>query len=174
MIIINDGKIFENSFKDSIPSDVYYMRLKDPANSFGTNDNLRFSLPNPYDAILFSYPNYFALELKSTKGTSFSFKGSSPMIKPVQIKSLTEAAEYKGVIPGFIFNLREPINKVYFLHINNFNKFISETSKSSMNEKDIVACGGVEIEGKLKKVKYRYLVREFIEKMKNRTENFKS
>ena len=40
------------------------------------------------------------------------------------------------------------------------------TSKSSINEKDIITAGAIEIVGLLKKVKYKYLVREFIDEVK--------
>lgn len=170
MVIINEGKQFENSFKESVPQDMYFLRLKDSASSFGSNENTRFTLRQPFDCLMFYKDTLFPLELKSTKSTSFSFKGSSQMIKEHQIKGLLEAASHEGVIAGIVFNFREPINKVYFLHINNFNKFVSETTKSSINEADIIKYGGVVIEGKLKKVKYKYMIREFIEKIKETDE----
>jgi len=164
----NAGKIFESSFKDSIPSDCYYLRLKDPASSFGAQENktLRFSVSNPFDALLYSSPNIFTLELKSTKSTAFSFKGKTPMIKPSQIKGLTESSKFEGVISGLVFNMREPTNKTYFLHIVNFNEFAASTTKSSINEKDIINAGAVAIDCRLKKVKYSYRIREFIDEMK--------
>lgn len=162
----NEGKQFEESFKSSVPNLMYYLRLKDSASSFGTNDATRFTLRQPFDCLIYSSPILFPFELKSTKSTSFSFKGTTPMIKEHQIKALTEATNYEGIIPGFIFNLREPVNKVYFLHINNFNKFVEDTTKSSIDEKDIVSFGAIMIEGKLKKVKYKYDIEGFINKLK--------
>ncbi|MBU3186503.1 hypothetical protein [Clostridium estertheticum] len=174
--MVNAGKVFENSFKESIPSNCYYLRLKDPASSFGAQDNktLRFSITNPFDCLLFNSPNLFTLELKSTKGTAFSFKGKTPMIKAKQIEGLSHAAKFEDIIPGFIFNMREPTNRTYFLHINNFNKFIASTEKSSINEKDIIDAGAMVIDCRLKKVKYAYRIREFIDEIKEyHTENFK-
>ena len=168
VITINDGKVFENSFKESVPNDIYYLRLKDPASSFGAQENktLRFSVSNPFDVLLFSNPNLFTLELKSTKGTAFSFKSKTPMIKKNQIEGLTHAAEFENVVAGLIFNMREPTNRTYFLHINNFNEFVESTTKSSINEKDILSAGAMEIGCRLKKVKYLYYIREFIDEMK--------
>lgn len=165
---MNDGKIFETSFKESVPKDMYYLRLKDPASSFGDKGNktLRFSVSNPFDILLFSAPILYTLELKSTKGTSFSFKGTTPMIKKNQIEGLTHAAEYENVISGLIFNFREPTNRTYFLHINSFNKFVEITAKSSINEKDILDAGAIKVEGRLKKVKYSYNIKEFVGKLK--------
>lgn len=169
---MNDGKVFENSFKESVPNDCYYLRLKDPASSFGDQGNsaLRFSVSNPFDVLLFSNPNLFTLELKSTKGTAFSFKGKTPMIKKNQVEGLTHASEFENVIAGFIFNMREPTNRTYFLDIKSFNKFVESTEKSSINEKDILSAGAIEIKSRLKKVKYSYYINEFIERLKETKE----
>jgi len=164
----NSGKVFENSFKESVPDDCYYLRLKDPASSFGDQGNsaLRFSVSNPFDVLLFSNPKLFTLELKSTKGTAFSFKGKTPMIKKNQITGLSHAAEFENVVAGLIFNMRKGTNRTYFLSIENFNKFVESTEKSSINEKDILDAGAIEIKSRLKQVKYSYYIREFIEEMK--------
>ena len=69
----NVGKRFEENWKASIPSDVFYYRLKDQAQSFGGCSNLRFSSKNPCDCFLFSSPYMYALELKSV-GTASSVK----------------------------------------------------------------------------------------------------
>jgi penicillin-binding protein-related factor A (putative recombinase) len=172
--------VFETAWKDSIPKDVYYLRIKDPAIGFNQEDNSeqnnnnndtnskkfkpRFSPTNPYDAFMYCYPNLFLLELKSAKDDRFSFKGSSAMIKEHQIEELTKAAIHKGIIPGFLFNCRKN-NQTYFLHINDFNKFTNETDKSSINKQDIIKYGAIEVIGKIKKVKYRWYVGEFITEM---------
>lgn len=166
---MNDGKQFEKAIKESIPEWCYYRRLPDSAQSFNQQENspLRFSAKSPYDSIMFDGFSMYCLELKSTKGTSFSFKGSSPMIKEHQIKELTLASSYRNIIAGFIFNFRkENDNKAYFLHINNFNNFIELTSKSSINEKDIIEYGAIEIKSILKRTKYKYDIEGFIERMK--------
>jgi penicillin-binding protein-related factor A (putative recombinase) len=161
---MNSGKIFEKDWKDSIPSNTYYLRIVDAPSSWGDNTNLRFSVKNPFDSLMYIYPNLFLLELKSAQDDRFSFKGSSVMIKEHQIKELTKAAIHKGVIPGFLFNCRKN-NQTYFLHINDFNKFTNETDKSSINKQDIIKYGAIEVIGKIKKVKYKWYVGEFITEM---------
>lgn len=163
----NKGKIFEIDWKNSIPSDTYYLRIVDPAVSWGNNEesNIRFSPKNPYDAIMYCYPNLFTLELKSTKGTSFSFEGTSPMIKSNQIKELTRASQHKGIISGFIFNMRK-YNKSWFLYIDDFNRFLENTNKKSINKDDIIEYGGIEVVGEIKRTRCRYYVGEFIERVK--------
>jgi len=166
---MNDGKVFEQSWKNSIPPDVYYLRIIDPAIGWGNdkeNTGVRFAPKNPFDALMYSYPNLFLMELKSTKGTSYSFTGKTPMIKKHQIEELTKAINYKGIVAGFVFNMRS-VAKTYFLHIEDFNRFMVETEKKSINEKDIKNYGAIEVIGKLKKVKYGYYIGEFIEKCKN-------
>lgn len=116
---------------------------------------------------MFISPKLFCLELKSTKGTSFSFQGKTPMIKEHQIKELTKANEYDDVIAGFIFNFREPENVVYFMHIDNFIKFKEETTKGSINKKDMINYGVIEITSELKRSRYRYNIKEFIDKVIN-------
>lgn len=176
----NEGKKFEGDWKQSIPENVYYLRIIDPAISFGNYDNeqndnvddniddshIRFSPSNPFDAIMYCYPNLFLLEQKSTKGTAYSFKGKSPMIKEKQIKELTRGSVHKGIIAGLLFNMRK-YEKTYFMPIENFNKFLSETQKGSINQKDILTYGAIEVIGQIKKVRYKYYIGEFIEKIQN-------
>jgi penicillin-binding protein-related factor A (putative recombinase) len=173
----NAGKNFEEQFKKSVPSDMYYFRIKDPPQSFNQNINsgLRFSPKNPFDSFIYSYPNLFVFELKSTKGTSFSFErfkndGTSKMIKHHQINGLKEASEIYGIIAGIVFNFREvgksKNNKLYFLPIHSFSEFMNDTDKKSINMKDIIKYGGIEIIGVLKRVKYNYQIGEFIKKQK--------
>jgi penicillin-binding protein-related factor A (putative recombinase) len=162
---MNSGKIFEEDFKTSIPKNIYWFRIRDPAQSFNPNvqTGLRFSLPNPYDLILFDGDTLFLLELKSTKGTSFSFTGKSQLIKEHQIKELTKAIEYKSIIAGFVFNFRKlHENKTYFLHIGDFNNFVDSTDKKSINEKDILNNNAIEIISKIKKVRYKYNISDFV------------
>lgn len=155
----NVGKIFEDDFKNSIDeSIIYYERIKDPATSFGgNNSNIRFSSKNPYDNYAYKYPYFFALELKSTKNKSLSYSldDNKSMIKKCQIEGLTRASEYDGVIAGIIFNFRTQ-EKTFFLNIEDFNKFVNDTNKKSININDIIDYGGILIPQYKKRVRYRY------------------
>lgn len=158
----NEGKVFEEDWKKSIPSDCYYFRIKDSPSSFGQDSSkARFTLKNPFDAFIYCYPNLFPTELKSTKGTSISIQqdknDKGKMIKFNQIEGLTEAANYKGIIPGFIFNFRK-YGKTYFLHIDDFNKFLNDTDKKSINITNVIEYGGIEIIGEIKRVRYKYYI----------------
>lgn len=110
---------------------------------------------------MYSHPLYFALELKSTKGTSFSFGTDKSMIKPHQVEGLTLANQYKGIVAGFLFNMRK-YEQTYFLHIDAFNKFTEETTKSSINKNDILKYGGILIDSIKKRTRYKYDIEGFI------------
>ena len=164
----NQGKDFENQFRDSIDqSKIYYYRLRDSASSFGQgNDSLRFSIKNDYDCFIYLYPNYFPFELKSTQGTSISIqkikeeKGKN--IKLNQIEGLTKASIHEGIYAGFIFNFRA-VEHTYWLNVKSFNEFNMNTIKKSINEKDVIEHGGILIGQRKKKVRYSYDIDKMIE-----------
>lgn len=157
----NSGKIFEDSFRDSIDqSKIYYYRLRDPASSFGgKQEGLRFSITNDYDCFIYFYPNFFPFELKSTKGTSFSIQKEktekSKMIKLSQIEGLTKASKHEGIFAGFVINFRDT-EHTYWLNIKDFNIFNEQTEKKSINEVDVIKHSGILVPQRLKKVKYTY------------------
>ena len=159
MIVLNAGKIFENNFKKSIPDNIFYLRLKDSASSFGQDScATRFTLQNPYDALLFDGEYLYTFELKSTEGTSFSFQKegdtTSKMIKYHQIEGLLNSSNYKNIHSGFVFDFRK--SETYFLPISKFVNFMKNTNKVSINEKDIIENGGIKIQKKKKIKNYTY------------------
>lgn len=74
------------------------------------------------------------------------------MIKEHQIKNLIYASGFCKA--GFIFNFRTNEN-TYYVPIDAFNTFIKDTSKKSLNEKDIATIG-IPIPSRKLKVNYRY------------------
>ena len=109
------------------------------------------------------------MELKSTKGTSFSFEkegagNGNKLIKLSQIHGLNEVSQFKNAKAGFIFNFRD-VHRTYYLDIINFMRFYNNTSKFSINEKDIIEYEGVLIESKLLKVRYRYNVEKLLNEL---------
>lgn len=162
----NEGKRFEEDWKKSFgKTDAYYFRIKDSATAF-SGGHTSFTCNNPYDCFAL-YDGYFvAMELKSTKGTSFSFEkegsgSGNKMIKLTQINGLSEVSGRKNVQAGFIFNFRNNAH-TYWLDIANFNEFYKSTSKVSINENDIVEHNGVLINSKLLKVRYTYDIESFL------------
>ena len=163
------GKQFEADFAASIPEGVYFQRIKDPAQSFGGSGNTSFSPSNPYDCYMYSYPTFFALELK-TADKAMSFWRESPENDPLkrtynikrnQIEALQKASKYKGVIAGFVLNFRSA-PATYFVPIQRFCDYTSKLSKKSINETDVSSIG-IRIPQRQLRVNWRYDIRHLIE-----------
>lgn len=160
--VANAGKEFEKQFKDSVPKDMYFLRLHDSANGFSENRQKGgFAVKSPYDCLLMKIPKVYALELKSVQGKSLSFENlmkeskGNKVIKKHQIEQL-RIAQSKGLNAGFIINFRS-INKTYYLPIQAFDRITNMQMgvKSSINEMDIINYATV-IPQKLRKTTYAY------------------
>lgn len=161
----NVGKIFEQNWKKSIPDYIFYYRPPDSAQSFGNNQNLRFSAKSPCDCFLFDGNTLYTLELKCVGTKSISFerdKTDRGVIHKHQIDNLTKFSTYKNVISGFIFDFRLS-EKTYFCNIRDFNHMINTIGKKSFNEIDLFeSCTPIEINKKKLKVNYRYDIEKFL------------
>lgn len=176
----NQGKKFEEDIASSCKG-FYFYRLRDSASSFDKDNMarskvLRFTIKNDYDCLLFFKNSYFGLELKSTKSTSFSFsrddkKEKARQIKNSQIRGLNNCGCYDGCHAGFILNFRNKERNpkledtTYWLNIHNFNIFMEETTKKSINEEDVVSYGGIKIDSRLKQVRSFYNVAKLCEEV---------
>lgn len=168
---MNSGKIFEQEFKESVEkyneknNILYLLRLTDSASGFGMDSSkVRFSVKSPFDFLLHEkYGRTFALELKSCSGNSvpFSLENDLYSIKSSQIKNLLKSSFY-GIFSGFLFNFRK-FEQTFFLEINDFYKFATETSKKSISKDDVVNSRGVLIPQKKKKVRYSYEISKLLE-----------
>ncbi|MED4798978.1 hypothetical protein P9684_03830 [Bacillus atrophaeus] len=177
----NQGKVFEaNIEKSAIDQKLFFYRIKD-VNPMFLKRGAAVS-KNKYDCFLFFKGYLFPLELKSTKDKSIAFR--EEIIKAQQIKHLKEATQYPNIIPGFLFQFREPENKVYFVHIDDFltykniaEKQLEHTYKNRVNKSSIpiAICEeiGTEVRWMKKKVNFTYylnkLCDELIEKFANGT-----
>ncbi|QVN25739.1 hypothetical protein [Bacillus halotolerans] len=160
----NQGKVFEaNIEKSAADQKLFFYRIKD-VNPMFLKRGASVS-KNKYDCFLFFKGYLFPFELKSTKSKSISF--SEKIIKLQQIKYLKEATQYPNIIPGFLFQFREPVNKVYFVHIDDFltykniaEKQLEHTYKNKVNKSSIpiAICEeiGTEVRWMKKKVNYIY------------------
>ena len=137
---------------------MFFYRIKDPAQSFGVHGaSTRFSLKNEFDAFIYKYPRLVALELKSNQGTSISFSleaNSGTNIKASQINSLKDCLRY-GIKAGLLLNYRKT-ETTYWIDIANFLTFAENTTKKSINEKDLIEYGATVVPQTLKKVRYKY------------------
>lgn len=160
------GKVFEQNWKNSISDNIFYYRPSDSAQSFGTNQNLRFSAKSPCDCFIYNGQKLYTLELKSVGTKSISFerqRTDKGVIHKHQIDNLLKFSKYKNIISGFILDFRLS-DKTYFLEINDFMKLINSMEKKSFNENDLIQyCQPIEIKKKKLKVNYRYDVTNFLE-----------
>ena len=156
-----DGKKFEQQLKKSIDNNkMYYFRLKDNPSSFGCDSaSVRFTLNNPYDCFVFYNGFLFPMELKSTELSSISIQRNKDekgkMIKMNQIKGLLDSNRYDRIFSGFLFDFRSTEN-TYWLSIENFDLFLSENDKKSINEKDVIKYKGILVEKERKRTQYIY------------------
>ena len=169
---MNLGKTFEADWKLSIDSnEMYYLRLKDSPSSFGQDsDKVRFTAKNPYDALAFYKNCLFPMELKFTQSTSFSIqrdkKEKPKMIKFSQIEGLTEANKYDNIYAGLLLNFgnrKTNENELYWISIEDFNRFLNDTDKKSINKKDVIEYNGIKCQSRLLKVRHRYEAKELFD-----------
>lgn len=173
---MNQGKVFENAIKKSVPESVLLYRLPDSAQSFGGSSRLRFSRKNPFDFLMWDSDNrnLYALEMKTVKDKSISFERTSDdngEIHRHQIIGLNEWSEYKGIICGFVIEFRK-IETTVFIEIHDFNTLISSITKKSFTITDL-DNNGIRyfiIPQKLMKTNYRYDISELINQTKNLTD----
>lgn len=167
----NTGKIFEQNWKKSVPDKIFYFRPPDSAQSFGMNQNLRFSAKSPCDCFIYDGDILFTLELKSVGTKSISFEREQSdrgVIHKHQIDTLQKFSSYKNVISGFIFDFRLS-DETYFCEVNDFIHMINNIGKKSFNEMDLLKlCSPVKIKKRKLKVNYKYDVSNFIENVKQK------
>lgn len=148
----NEGKRFEEDFKNSVPADVFCYRIKDSSNFQQTTKNM-------CDFILFKSPYLWLLELKSTKANQIST--DEKIIKQHQIDSLYEAQiKHTFIKSGFILNYRGRELKTktvppetYFIPIEYMRE--AYYKKKSIH-KDLAREIGIEIPYRKKITRYEY------------------
>lgn len=171
--LANEGKSLEKHIEQSCKDlSIFYFRVRD-VNPMALKP--KFKTPqNKYDCLLHYNKNLFPIEMKSTKAKSISMDES--MIKAHQIKSLKEATEFDNVIPGFILNFREPTNRAFFVHIDDFITYkniaenqLDSTYNNKINKSSIPIgiCEeiGVEIQNVKKQVNYRYYINKLLDEL---------
>lgn len=154
-ILKNEGKIFEDDFKTSIPEEVYCYRPPDSSIGFDVEkSSQRFSLKSPFDFILCKNGQMYCLELKSSKEKRMSFgDNNSSMIKLRQVRNLLDA-ERSGAVSGLILNFRQ-LEETYYVSAGKFMDFVHQTTKKSVNIDDVRQFG-ILVPSIKKITRYRY------------------
>lgn len=164
---------FEDDMKTSGNKQIFIHRQRDvfiPSECRQCKDKTgkpKIMLPrNYFDFLIYKKPDLILCELKSTKQKSVSL--DEKIIKKHQTTGLQKFEEYEGIICGFIFNFVEYDNQTYFLHINDFVRFIENTTRKSI---PLNYCKehGIEIENKIKKVNYKYNLEKLFEDITKQT-----
>lgn len=172
---MNVGKRFEDDFKKSIPDYALCIRLRDEPQAF--KKTARFSHKQPFDFIVFDGKRgiFCAFELKTTKGTSFSFDNifheknedkESNLIHRHQIMGLGKIKKYNNVKSGFLLNYRnekEMTQETFYIDIKDFVNMCSTLEKKSCNKEDIIRFGGILVEGIKKKTRYSWNIDKLLD-----------
>lgn len=148
----NEGKKFEEDFRNSFPDDIFVYRIKDSSNFQQTTKNL-------CDFIIFHNKKLFLMELKSTKGNAFSF--DERIIKGHQLNGLyTCEKTYSDVYGGFVFNYRGRVLKTKTVEPETYYISASDVMKAKKKyktlHKDLARSIGIKIGAKKRISRYRY------------------
>jgi len=166
----NAGKSFEQDFIKSVPDSVFHYRFKDGTAAWGEQEQTRFQAQNICDFLLHD-GRMWLIELKSHLGKSFPYtavmgkydKEKNTWSKEKQLNDLEKASHFPGIITGYIFNFRD-LEFTYFVPIRHVHYFFYHSESKSFPLK-FIQENGIEIKGELKKVHYRYNVKEFLEEI---------
>lgn len=149
------GKQFEFDFKESFKGTKYergLLRLHDVTNGFsGCN--------NPFDFLVYSYPNIFCLELKAVQDKRLDFA----KIRPNQLEGLSKWSENKGVVAGVLVNFYT-YGSIFFIPVEVINLFKSHGKKSINMEMCEKYC--YKVDGSKKRTRFRINVLKTIEDLR--------
>lgn len=159
----NEGKLFEQDFKSSVPSTCWIYRLRDNASSFANGTNTRFTSSNICDYFLLDdiSKTLYLIECKSTKGTSLPLT----MVRDNQIQGLLDASRHT-LIAGFLVNFRNTNNDTFFISINNFIRMAGNLNKKSFNIKDLTEYDALKIHSTKKRTRYTYDIEKMMQNLK--------
>ncbi len=113
---MNTGKRFEADWKASVPSGVWYLRLKDSPATFygGAQEGIRFSADNICDNLLFREPMLALVELKTVGTPSASLTAmfgkydaeKKRYKKQKHLEDMDKAAQHEGITAVVVINYR--------------------------------------------------------------------
>jgi len=163
---MNEGKIFEKDFKDSVPKDVFIYRFIDGTSSWSNDKcpkchtqiekNTRFQAKNICDYFIVNRGKVMFLELKTTGLTSFPFAN----ISDSQITKLENAVTFTGIKAGIVVNFRK-YNETYYMSIELLNLLKSQTVAKSIPISDF-RKHAILIKQEQKQIHWRYDIEGFL------------
>ena len=153
---MNNGKRFENNFKNSVPDNIFYYRFRYGTSSWDKGQATRFQAKNICDCMLYDGKYLYFLELKTHKGKSIPLSA----IRENQVKSLLDAYNYQGIISGLVVNFSDT-EETFFMDIDLVNEWYYNTIRKSIPIAEFrEKC--IQIDSHKKKVNYSYDVDKFI------------
>lgn len=155
---MNSGKRFENNFRLSVPSNVFYYRFKDGTSSWDKGTITRFQHKNICDSMLFYQNKLFLIECKSHKGKSLPLS----RIRDNQVEELLKASKYDGIIAGILIEFSE-IREYYFLEINKLIEYTEEFTHKKSIPVQYLRENAESVSHELKRVNVRLDIKEFVE-----------
>ena len=159
---MNYGKIFEKEFKESAQKQgIWIMRINDtyvPAKAISEDS---FIPQQPCDFIMHLDGTLWLLELKSTEKKYMTIEryGNRGMIKKHQYEQMFQKI---GEHERALLILQFERENTYALKIEDFYRFLQDSTKNSINKLDIVQYGGIIIEQKLLRKNYCYNVKKLL------------
>ncbi len=153
---MKSGKRFENNFKKSVPSNIFFYRFKDGTASWDKGSLTRFQQKNICDCMLFDGSRLYLFELKSIKGKSIPFSN----IRENQLKELSKAQKFKNIIAGIVIEFNE-LDRAFFMCISDITDFMRIGSRKSIPIEYCVEKG-IEIEITKKRVNDSFNVRKLL------------
>lgn len=159
----NMGYILQDNIKKSCEKqDILFYRFKDSPFSFANSDKTKFTTNNICDCMMFLANKLLFVELKSTKGKSFSFTEHSLR----QLNDINKITHNKkglrrfGVYGCFIIEFRE-IEETYFIQVQDILKYLNENNTKTINiQKYIKNNKFIKIEQKLLRKNYTFDIRK--------------
>ncbi len=146
----NEGKRFEEDFKNSIPEEWFSYRLRDSSGSWSNTDVSRFTPTNICDFFIFTGRDLFGVECKSFKGKSIPYAN----IKDNQLNGLTKISEYYNAEGLFIFNFRD-LAETYVVNAEKITKQKELGLRKSLSLAEIRELGH-QMPQTLKRIRYKY------------------
>lgn len=160
----NEGKRFEEDFKNSFSDNIMLQRFVDSTASWDKSKS-RFQVVNPCDYLVFNGKKLFYLELKSCLGKSMSKKNTDRQFNILlDIYEKNKKSNISNMILGYVFNFRD-VEETYFVDIKSLDNYY----KDNVNKQSVPISWCKEncilIEQELKRVRYKYNVDKFILEM---------
>lgn len=154
---MNNGKRFENNFKNSMPDNVFFYRFRDGTSSWDKGSQTRFQKSNICDCMMFDGGYLYLLELKSTKGKSLPLSN----IRKNQVDDLIAASNHRNVIAGMVVEFSD-LGQVYFMPIDLVKNWFYDSDRKSIPLQSFQERPCIEIYGKKLKTNFRYNIEQFI------------